>query len=525
MTAGGDRPSGRTSRRTFLTGALAAGATLPLVGWGEPSCRPQPPGPPADLPDGLFALGVASGDPLANAVVLWTRLAPVPLAGGGMPLLDVPVRWELSTDERFRRHVRRGTAVAEARWAHSVHVDARHLEPATWYHYRFIVGNQVSPVGRTRTAPAAGHRRDPLRFLIASCQNWQQGLWPLWAHAPADDPDVVVHLGDYIYEGGVSAGAVRPHNSGEVRTLAAYRDRYGLYKGDPALQGIHAACPWIVTWDDHEVENNYADLVTQDPAEVPDFAARRAAAYQAWWEHQPVRLPPPTGPDLRVHRSLDWGRLARFHILDTRQHRDRQACSGSLGPTCADHTDPARTLLGAEQEAWLGTGLARSRATWDVIASQVVMTSMPFAGTLFNPDQWDGYAPARTRLLDQLAAGGVENTVVVSGDIHASGVADLVDENPDGTPSTLPRGTELAGGSISSTFPPELADVAEQLILELPHVRFADTHQRSYMLCDVTRTELTTRLQVVESTLVPTSPVTTAGTWTTLAGTPGVQPG
>jgi alkaline phosphatase D len=526
-SAGDDRAGGRqaraTTRRTFLTGALAAGATLPLVGWGRPGCAPHPPAPPVALPDGLFALGVASGDPLPHAVVLWTRLAPDPLGGGGMPDVDVPVRWELSSDERFRRDVKRGDVVASPRWGHSVHVDVGRLRPAAWYHYRFIVGDQVSPVGRTRTAPARGHHRDPLRFLFGSCQNWQHGYWPLWAHAPADDPDVVLHLGDYIYEGGISSNAVRPHNSPEITTLDGYRNRYGLYKGDPALQGIHAACPWIVTWDDHEVDNNYAALVAQAPPDVPDFAARRAVAYQAWWEHMPVRLAPPTGSALAIHRSFDWGKLARFHVVDTRQYRDPQPCSGSLGPTCADRTAPGRTLLGAEQDAWLGASFAGSRATWDVIANQVVMTSMPFAGSLYNPDQWDGYTAARTRVLDHMAAGGVENAVVLTGDIHAAGIADLVDENPDGTPSTVARGTELVGGSISSRFDEALADVAEELILQLPHVRFADTHQRGYMVCDATATELVTRYQVVESTLVPDSPVSTAGTWTTVAGTPGIS--
>jgi alkaline phosphatase D len=516
-------------RRRFLTGALAAGAALPLAGWGAPSCgpfrpgRPRPPQPPVALPDGLFSLGVASGDPLSHAVVIWTRLAPAPLEGGGMPAVDIPVRWELSSDERFRRHVRRGKVVASPRWAHSVHVDVEGLRPGSWYWYRFIVGDQVSPVGRTRTAPASGHRRDRLRFLFGSCQNWQSGFWPLWAHAPSDDPDVVLHLGDYIYEGGASANAVRRHNSGEIRTLVDYRNRYGLYKGDPALQGIHAACPWIVTWDDHEVENNYADLVAENPAEVPDFGARRAAAYQAWWEHMPVRLRPPSGADLKIYRAFDWGRLARFHVIDTRQYRDPQACTGALGPTCPERTDPTRTLLGAEQEAWLGRSFERSRATWDVLANQVVMTSMPFAGTLYNPDQWDGYTGARTRALDLMAAGGVGNAVVLTGDIHAAGVGDLVDENPDGTSGTTARGTELVGGSISSTFPADLAEAAEQLIRQLPHVRFADTRRRGYMVCDATQDELVTRFQVAESTLVPTSPVTTAGTWTTLAGTPGVQ--
>jgi alkaline phosphatase D len=523
----GPGPYARSTRRTFLTGALAAGATIPLVGFGRPACAPKPPPLPADLPDGLFALGVASGDPLRNAVVLWTRLAPAPLAGGGMPAVDVPVGWEVARDDRFRHIVRRGTALASPQWGHSVHVDVGRLRPGAWYHYRFIVGDEVSPTGRTRTAPARGHGgEDGLRFLFASCQNWQSGFWPLWAHAPADDPDLVLHLGDYIYEGGVGVNVVRPNNSPEIRTLDEYRNRYGLYKGDPALQGAHAACPWIVTWDDHEVENNYAGLVPQNPAEAPEFPARRAAAYQAWWEHQPVRLPPPTGPDLKIYRSFDWGRLARFHVLDTRQYRSDQPCDDGAdsGPTCPERTAPEQTLLGAEQEAWIGDSLAQSEATWDVLANQVVMTSMPLAGVFYNRDQWDGYAAARTRLFDQMRAGGVENAVVLTGDIHAAGVGDLVDENPDGTPSAEALGTELVGSSISSGFDSRLADIAQQLIAALPHVRFADTRHRGYMLCDVSERELVTRLQVVDSVAVPDAPVYTLGSWTTQAGTPGVQP-
>jgi alkaline phosphatase D len=234
-----------------------------------------------------------------------------------------------------------------------------------------------------------------------------------------------------------------------------------------------------------------------------------------------VRLAPPSGPSLAIHRTVDWGRLARFHVVDTRQYRDPQACSGSLGPTCDARTAPGRTILGAEQETWIDASLASSRATWDVVANQVVMTSMPFAGSLYNPDQWDGYTAARSQMLASLDR--ADNAVVLTGDIHAAGVADLVDENPDGTPSTVARGTELVGGSISSTFPADLADVAEQLIRQLPHVAFADTHQRGYMIADATTSELVTRYQVVESTAVAVSPVSTAGSWTTLAGTPGVQ--
>lgn len=494
-------------------------------GPGErPGRRPHQQGPA--LPPGLFSLGVASGDPLNNRVVLWTRLAPEPLAGGGMPEVDVPVRWEVSLDESFRRVVRRGTAVASPRHAHSVHVDVVGLRPDSWYHYRFLAGDEASPVGRTRTAPPPG-RGDRLRFLFASCQNWQQGFWPAWAHAADEDVDLVVFLGDYIYEGprgGFDIEIVRFHNGPEVTDLGAYRNRYGLYKGDPALQAAHAAFPFVVTWDDHEVDNNYAGLSPENPAEAPGFAARRAAAYKAWWEHQPVRMPPPTGPDLRIHRSLDWGRLVRFHVLDGRQYRSDQPCGADLGPPCPERTAPDRTMLGADQEAWLGRSLRRSHARWDVLANQVVMTAMPLAGgAIYNLDQWDGYAAARTRLYDRIRAARVENAVVVTGDIHAAGVADLVDEHPDGTPMTESLGTELVGTSISSSFPPELADVAEQLIAGLPHIHFADVRHRGYTRCEVDRRRMVAAYRQVASAASPESPISTGPTFTIESGSPVVR--
>jgi alkaline phosphatase D len=511
----------RPSRRRFIGGTASA---VVAVGLGAPAwggatlsgCRPRP-----DLPDGLFALGVASGDPRPDSVVLWTRLAPAPLAGGGMPAVDVPVAYEVASDEGFRHVVRRGLVKARPRWGHSVHAVVEGLRPDRWYWYRFRVHDEVSPVARTRTTPAPG-RGDDLRFLFASCQSWPSGYYTAWQHAPEEDPDLVVHLGDYIYEGGVGSG-VRPHNSGEILTLDDYRNRYGLYKGDPALQAIHAACPWVVTWDDHEVENNYAGLTPQDPADVPGFAARRAAAYQAWWEHQPVRVGPPSDENLRIYRAVDWGRLARFHVLDTRQYRDDQGCGiEDLGETCADRTDPARTILGADQERWLGRSLRGSRAVFDVLANQVVMTSMPLAGVLYNHDQWDGYAAARTRLLDQLrAAGPGTNPVVITGDIHASGVGDLIDEAPGATSV----GTELVGTSMTSSFSSELADIAEQLIEALPHVRWADTHRRGYVACDVSRTQLVARYRLVDTVAQPTSPIATATTWTVEAGHLGPQEG
>jgi len=512
------------TRRAFVRGSLAVAATLPLAGtaFGLVGCTTPP--LPADLPDGLFALGVASGDPLPDGVVLWTRLAPAPLEGGGMPVVDVPVRWQVAEDEAFATIAREGTAVAKPAWGHSVHVDVYGLRPGAWYFYRFLVGEQVSPVARARTAPALGAAGDRLRFLVGTCQNWRDGYWPTWASAAGEDADLVLHLGDYIYESGVNGGDnVRAHNSAEVRTLVEYRNRYGLYKGDPALQAAHAACPWVVTWDDHEVENNYAGLLPEVPDEGPAFPARRAAAYQAWWEHMPVRMRPPTGPDLRIHRSVDWGRLARFHVLDTRQYRSDQPCGqADLGESCDARLDPTRTLLGAEQEAWLAGGLA-SDATWDVLANQVVMTSMPLAGTLYNLDQWDGYTGARARLLDRLAAPDVANPVVLTGDIHAAGVGDVVDLDTHG-PGAPAVATELVAPSISSRFDPSLADAAEQLIGELPHVRWVDVRRRGYIRCDVTPGELVARYQMASSVLTPDAPVATTTSWRVTAGQVGAQP-
>ena len=500
------------SRRELLSGALTA-AAVATVGLGGKSAWATVGNVRSTVPPGMFSLGVASGDPDAHSVVLWTRLAPDPLNGGGMPAVDVSVHWEVAEDERFRKVVRHGTASAKPAWGHSVHVTVDGLRRDRWYWYRFLSEGQVSPVGRARTAPAR-QRGDALRFLFASCQNWQAGFFTAWAHAPAEEPDLVVHLGDYIYEGGISTSAPRRNNSPEIFTLADYRNRYALYKGDPLLQAAHAMCPWVVTWDDHEVANNYTGLIPQNPAGAATFAARRAAAYQAWWEHQPVRLPPPTGPDLRIHRRVQWGRLATFHVLDARQYRSDQACGEGLGPDCPDRTDPARTMLGTEQEAWLGRGLKRSTTAWDVLANQVVMTSMPIGGALYNADQWDGYAAARTRLLDQVRAAGTINPVVITGDIHASGVGVVVDEGPDAAPVA----TELVGTSITSSFDPALADVAEQLIGALPQIEWVNARQRGYVRCDVTSSELVAQYRLVDTVREPTSPISTVTSWTVEAG-------
>ena len=409
-------------RRSFLVGlaatALAAGCSsspeeeetgtsLEAEGDVPPDTAAELPPVPPDLPEEVFALGVASGDPLPDSVVLWTRIVSDPLADdGGVPAQPLPVGWEVARDRAFDDVVASGDAVAEPALAHSVHVDASGLEPDTWYWYRFTVGDRTSPVGRTRTAPASGAEVERLRFAFASCQDYEAGHYTAHEHLSREDVDLVLFLGDYIYEHPPGRGGVRRHRSAAPVDLAGYRRRYGEVKADPALQAAHAHAPWLCTWDDHEVEGNYAGGHPGDPdGDEEAFRARREAAYQAWYEHMPVRAAPPDDGGITVHRSLDWGDLARLYLLDGRQHRSDQPCDapGDVGPACAERGDPDRTMLGAEQEAWLEDQLAGSRARWNVVGQQTVLTANPLAapGTPYNLDQWDGYPAAR-----RPAAGG-----------------------------------------------------------------------------------------------------------------------
>jgi alkaline phosphatase D len=336
-------------RRQLLTGALALGTThltAPLVrrAFGQSAPTSDP-----------FTLGVASGYPLPTGVVLWTRLAPAPLVpGGGMPREAVAVEWEVASDERMSRIVQHGAVTAVPEWAHAVHVEVEGLEPGRWYWYRFRAGRAVSPVGRTRTAPAADSVPDRLRFAYASCQHYEQGYFVAYRLMRADDLDLIVFLGDYIYESTTSRPRVRQHGAPECHTLDDYRIRYALYKTDRDLQAAHAACPWIVTWDDHEVSNDYANDRGQVLNGREWFLARRAAAYQAYYEHMPLRRQMvPFGPHMRLYHRLAFGGLVQFHLLDDRQYRAHQPCTpperggSAIGEGCAG--PPARRSPGDAQ--------------------------------------------------------------------------------------------------------------------------------------------------------------------------------
>jgi alkaline phosphatase D len=511
-----------TSRRDFVARLSAFGLALAGVPRIPLLVRPR-------FLVNPFTLGVASGDPGPDGVVLWTRLATDPLNGGGMPSEGIGVRWEIATDESMRNVVRRGTEVARPDLAHSVHAEVSGLEPARWYWYRFDAGGESSPVARTRTAPAVGSQPERLRFAFASCQHYERGLYVAYRHMAREDLELVAHLGDYIYEYGTSATAapgtlVRRHQPEEIVTLEQYRNRYALYKVDPDLQAAHAAFPWIVTWDDHEVQNNYAGAVSQgnDPPEV--FLRRRAAAYQAYYEHQPLRKASiPKGPDMLLYRTLAFGSLARFHVLDTRQYRSDQACGDGIKPPCPEWSDAKRTVLGETQERWLTAQVSRSSAAWSVLAQQISMALInnPARPEAVAMDPWSGYPAARDRLIAFMASQRERDFVVLTGDIHASFVMDLKTDVRD--PSTPTVATEFIGTSISSAGDgaerwPQLRNYEETV----PAMRWHDA-RRGYVTCEVTPAEWRSDYRILPYVSKDDAPIATKASFVVRKGRPGAE--
>ena len=512
------------SRRGFLQGAAALAASAGLAPCARALAQPRLPGNP-------WTLGVASGYPHAAGMTLWTRLAPEPLAGGGMPPAPVEVRWEVAADESFRSITASGTANAAPQWAHSVHVDVRGLEPARPYWYRFHAGGAVSPVGRTRTAPAEGVAASRLRLAFAACQQYEQGYYTAYRHMAREDLDLVVHLGDYIYDSSWGRDHVRSHGAPEPHTLEDYRNRYGLYKTDADLQAAHAAFPWLATWDDHEVNNDYANDRSQwlDPRAV--FLARRAAAYQAYYEHMPLPAwARPRGNDMQLYASVRYGSLASFLVLDTRQYRSHQVCPrpGRGGSTvvreedCAERLDPALSMLGRAQEQWLHQGLGRSGARWNVVAQQTLMTQAdrrPGEGADYWTDGWDGYPRARERLLASIAGQRVSNPVVLGGDVHMAAVADLkLDYVAKNAPVVA---TEFVCPSISSQGPGYKR--VGTLLQENPHVRFANGARRGYTTLDITPGQCVARIRTIASEKETDSPIRNLATFAVEDGRPGAQ--
>ncbi len=506
------------NRRRFLIGAGALSGSAIL---GQFSSNAQT-GTPKFTAD-PFSLGVASGDPLPDGVVLWTRLAPDPLNGGGAPPHAVSVRWEIATDEQMKKVVQRGSAVAAPDFGHSAHVDVRGLNPASWYWYRFTVGAAVSPIGRTRTAPALTARLDQLNFAFASCQHYETGYFTAYKHMADEQLDLVVHLGDYIYEGGPAANRTRKHNGPEIVSLVDYRNRYALYKSDPHLKLAHAAFPWIVTWDDHEVDNNYANDIPEDKQSRAAFLERRAAAYQAYYEHMPLRRESlPRGPELRLYRRLRFGDLAEFNMLDTRQYRSDQPCGDGSKPLCPEALNPRATMMGAEQERWLFNNLDKSRAIWNVIAQQVMVArwdSGPGPELRMSMDKWNAYPAALDRFMNHLKDRKPSNPVVLTGDIHSNWVAELKADFND--PKSAVVGTEFVGTSISSGGDGvDMRPDVERQMGDNPYIKFFNG-QRGYVRCNVNPKRWQTDYRVVAAVTKPDEPVSTRASFVVENGKPG----
>lgn len=519
-----ERAMPRATRRRFLGRMGASAGLLSLAG-----CAGHIAGTRM-----AFPLGVASGYPGPEGIVLWTRLAPEPLAPdgtGGMPDRAVSVVWEVAEDPRFERVARRGDALAEARWAHSLHVEVVGLRPGRDYWYRFLFEGQSSAVGHARTAPAPDTAPERLRFAHASCQHYEQGWFTAHRHMAAEDLDLVAFLGDYIYESSWGRVHVRRHGARAPETLAEYRVRHALYRADPDLQACHAAHAWIVTWDDHEVQNDYAADRSERLWSRARFLALRAAAYRAFYEHMPLpEAMQPRGPNMAIHARLDWGTLARFHILDDRQYRSYQVCpkparggSNLVGSYCGERFDPELTMLGAAQEAWLDAGFASSRARWNVLAQQTLFAPLAQPGmrgqTQHWTDGWDGYPAARQRLVDAMVTRRLSNPLIVGGDVHACYAADILAEPAEGRGAVV--ASEICGTSITSQGPGELA-VQSQLRLN-PHLRYANGEDRGYVTTTLSAREARAELRAVESVKWQDAPIATRARFAIEAGRPGVQ--
>lgn len=494
-------------RRTVVLAAAATAALAPLTALGAPAAHAAESAP-------AFLHGVASGDPLPDGILLWTRVTPtaaaVPGSGAGPA---TQVTWEMAEDKAFSRVVANGSVTASAASDHTVKADVRGLRPQTAYWYRFTAGAAVSPVGRTRTAPAAEAATPGVRFGVVSCANWESGYFSAYRHLAArTDLDAILHLGDYIYEyqsGGYPEPkyVVRQHEpTHEILTLADYRTRHGKYKTDPDLQALHLAHPIIAIWDDHEIANDSwsGGAENHDPATEGDFAARAAAARRAYFEWMPVR----TSTEGTVYRRLRFGTLADLHLLDLRTFRSQQA---GIGSGAVDDTE--RTITGRTQLDWLKTGLANSQATWKLVGTSVMISpvafgslpahlleplaellGLPKGGIAINVDQWDGYTDDRRELLGHLTDRGIRNTVFLTGDIHMAWANDV-----PVTAATYPwsrsAGVEFVVTSVTSDniddllhVPADTASLVAETAIKAAnrHVKWLDMDAHGYGVLDVT---------------------------------------
>lgn len=516
--------SGRLKRKlTRRDFSIGSGMLLAGLCFAPPLTSHAAQGRPAKGGIYPFKLGIASGDPTPTGVVLWTRLAPKPLtSGGGMPAEQFEVSFVVAADEAMTKVVASGRAVAGPEWAHTVHVEVEGLQPDTWYWYQFQFGEHMSPKGRTRTMPAADAYPERLRFAFVSCQNYEWGYFTAFDHLARENPDLVVHLGDYIYENGPHKERPRQHNSDTCVTLEDYRARYAQYKTDPMLQRAHEVAPWIVTWDDHEVANNYAGLVPKVAAPTREFARRRAAAYQAYFEHMPLRrMSLPSGSDMLLYRGFEFGKLASFHVLDTRQYRTIQPMAEGFHPMSPRMLSPKGTILGERQRTWLLDRLSNTKAAWNVIAQQVMVAPIDYkAGNEIglNPDKWSGYENDRRNLIRHLQSAKTPNPVIITGDIHCHWANEIANDFDGET--AVPVAVELVGTSISSDGDGEPDSKRNQTLMrENPCVKFRNK-QRGYVMCEVTRGGLKADFKTLPYISRKGAPLETAASFVIESGKP-----
>jgi alkaline phosphatase D len=487
-----------------------------------------------------FTLGVASGQPSPDGFVLWTRLAVDPLAPDGLGGMTGPaaVMWEVAADDGMRNVIRSGTAEAQHNWAHSVHVEVSGLQPDRPYWYRFTAMGERSSTGIARTLPAPDARPTHMRFAFASCANWQHGYFSAYRHMAAENPDLIIFLGDYIYEySDEDANAdkiLRRHDGPTAVDLPGYRNRYALYRTDPDLQALHASASGLMTWDDHEVENDYASQWSQRVEVTPEeFLRRRAAAYQAYYEHMPLRAASiPVGGGLRLYDHVRCGDLVSFSVLDGRQHQSKQACAlpnyrgGHIAPdSCTERLDPQRSMLGADQEQWLFDGFRRADGVWNVIAQGQLVAQLRQRDRAGEPgfwtDGWDSYAAARQRMLAAISASEVRNPVFIGGDIHSFWTTDL--KLDFGNASSPTVATEFVGTSITSDPPP--AGAIEPILPENPHVRYFESRYRGYVVVELGRDRMETLFRVISDRRDPKATVSTLKRFVVESGRPGAQAG